>query len=35
MRVLVVLVIGLALTPGAVAQNSGAINGEWLITRDL
>jgi amidase len=35
MRSVIVLFIGLVLSPGAIAQNSGAISGEWLITRDL
>jgi len=30
----VVLFIGLALAPGLIAQNPGAMSGEWLITRD-
>jgi len=34
MRAVVVLFIGLALAPGVIAQNSAAIRGEWLITRD-
>lgn len=32
---IIVLFIGLALAPVVVAQNSGDISGEWLITRDL
>jgi amidase len=35
MRGVFVLFIGLALSPGAMSQNSGAISGDWLITRDV
>ena len=31
---IIVLFIELALAPGMIAENSGAINGEWLITRN-
>lgn len=34
MRRIIALLIGVALARGVIAQNSGAINGEWLITRD-
>jgi amidase len=32
---IIVLFIGLALPPGVIAQNSGTMSGEWLITRDV
>lgn len=34
MRKIIALLIGLALTPGVIAQGAGSISGEWLITRD-
>ena len=34
MSKIIVFFIGLAMVPGTIAQNSGAINGEWLITRN-
>jgi hypothetical protein len=33
-RRVIILFIGLLLAPGVIAQNSKAISGEWLITRD-
>jgi hypothetical protein len=34
LRRVIILFIGLLLAPGVIAQNSEAISGEWLITRD-
>lgn len=35
MRSVIVLIIGLVLAPGVIAQKPESINGQWLITRDL
>ncbi len=35
MSKIIAFLLGLALAPGVIAQDSEAINGEWLITRDV